>query len=172
MELDRVSQKFILHWGEMGSRWGVNRTVAQIHALLFLADRPLHAETIADTLAIARSNVSTSLKELQSWNLAQVVHVFGDRRDHYLTIKDIQEVFRTVLEGKKRREIDPTLTLLRDAVLSADETTPTIVRAKVTETLQFLEMLDEWYADMKKLESGSWLQLIKLGTKVQSMLKQ
>ena len=172
MELDSVSQKFILHWGEMGSRWGVNRTVAQIHALLFLSDRPLHAEEIADTLAIARSNVSTSLKELQGWNLAQLAHVFGDRRDHFVTFKDIQEVFRAVVEGKKRREIDPTLTVLRDAVLGADETTPPVVKTRMTETLAFLETLDEWYADMKKLESGSWLQLIKLGTKVQALLKK
>ena len=156
----------------MGSRWGVNRTVAQIHALLFLSDRPLHAEEIADTLGIARSNVSTSLKELQSWNLAQIAHVFGDRRDHFATLKDIQAIFRAVVEGKKRREIDPTLTVLRDAVLGADAATPPSVKAKITETLEFLEMLDEWYAEMKKLEGGSWLQLIKMGTKVQALLNR
>ena len=135
MELDAVSQKFVLHWGEMGSRWGVNRTVAQIHALLYLSDRPLHAEEIADTLAIARSNVSTSLKELQSWNLAQIAHVFGDRRDHFATFKDMQEICRAVIEGKKRREIDPTLTVLRECVLAADEATPASVKAKAQSLL-------------------------------------
>jgi DNA-binding transcriptional regulator GbsR (MarR family) len=172
VELDAVSQKFILHWGEMGTRWGVNRTVAQIHALLFLADRPLHAEEIAETLAIARSNVSTSLRELQSWNLSHVTHVFGDRRDHYTTFKDMHDICRAVIEGKKRREIDPALTVLRDCVLAADETTPAVVKAKVTHALEFMEMLDGWYDDMKKLESGSWIELIKMGTKVQGFLKR
>jgi DNA-binding transcriptional regulator GbsR (MarR family) len=172
MELDAVSQKFILHWGEMGSRWGVNRTVSQIHALLFLADRPLHAEEIADTLAIARSNVSTSLKELQGWNLAQVVHVFGDRRDHFVTFKDVQDIFRAVIEGKKRREIDPTLSVLRDCVLAADATTPAAVKQKIEHVLGFMETLDDWYEEMKTLQGNSWLRLMKMGAKVQTLLKR
>src|SRR5919109_266169 len=99
-----VAQRFILHWGEMGTRWGINRTVAQIHALLFLSPRPLPAEEIADTLGIARSNVSTSLKELQGWGIVKVVHLLGDRRDHFESLKDVWEMFRIIVEERKKRE--------------------------------------------------------------------
>src|SRR6185436_8874974 len=94
MELTPIMQKFILHWGEMGTRWGINRTVAQIHALLYLSPRPLNAEEIADTLGVARSNVSTSLKELQNWGIVRIAHVMGDRRDHFESMKDVWEMFR------------------------------------------------------------------------------
>src|SRR5574337_579869 len=114
--LTPVAQKFILHWGEMGTRWGINRTVAQVHALLFLSPKPLHAEEIAHTLAVARSNVSTSLRELQGWGIVRVVHVLGDRRDHFESVKDVWEIFRIVSEERKRREIDPTLRVLRQCV--------------------------------------------------------
>src|SRR5881397_2735342 len=99
--LTPVQQKFLLHWGEMGTRWGINRTVAQIHALLFLSPAPLNAEDIADALSVARSNVSTSLRELQGWGIVKVVHVMGDRRDHFETIKDVWELFRQVLDERK-----------------------------------------------------------------------
>src|SRR5271167_3647469 len=107
--LTPVAQKFILHWGEMGTRWGINRTVAQVHALLFLAPKPVPADEIAATLAVARSNVSTSLRELQGWGIVRAVHILGDRRDHFESIKDVWEIFRIVSEERKRREIDPTL---------------------------------------------------------------
>ena len=113
-QLSPVQQKFILHWGEMGTRWGINRTVAQIHALLFLSPQPLNAEQIAETLAVARSNVSTSLKELQGWGIVKLVHVLGDKRDHFESMKDVWEMFRVVLDERKRREIDPTLKMLKD----------------------------------------------------------
>src|SRR5437660_11627353 len=116
MTLTPVQQKFILHWGEMGTRWGINRTVAQIHALLFLSPFPLHAEALVDTLGVARSNVSTSLRELQGWGIVRVVHILGDRRDHFEAGKDVWEVFGTILEERKRREIDPTLTVLQERV--------------------------------------------------------
>src|SRR5438093_13349078 len=119
--LSRVAQKFILHWGEMGTRWGINRTVAQIHALLFLSPRPLPAEEIATTLAIARSNVSNSLHELQSWGIVRVVHVLGDRRDHFESMKDVFEMFRVILGERKRREIDPTLQVLRECTDSLEK---------------------------------------------------
>ncbi len=172
MELDPVSQKFVLHWGEMGSRWGVNRTVAQIHGLLFLAERPLNAEAIAETLGVARSNVSTSLKELQSWGLVSITHLLGDRRDHYVAVQDIFEVFRLIVEGRKRREIDPTVSVLRDCVLQADEATPKGVLHKIEDVLRFMEALNEWYEEMKKLKPGSWFQLMKMGAKVQTLLKK
>src|SRR6266849_6750369 len=116
MPITPVEQKFILHWGEMGTRWGINRTVAQVHALLFVSSKPLHAEEIANTLAVARSNVSNSLRELQGWGIVRVVHVLGDRRDHFESIKDVWEIFRIVAEERKRREIDPTLRVLQECV--------------------------------------------------------
>src|SRR5438034_11660411 len=114
--LTPVAQKFILHWGEMGTRWGINRTVAQVHALLFLSPRPVPADEISTTLAVARSNVSTSLRELQGWRIVRVVHVLGDRRDHLESIKDVWEIFRIGAEERKRREIDPTLRVLDECV--------------------------------------------------------
>src|SRR5215207_3916088 len=114
--LTPIQQKFILHWGEMGAKWGINRTVAQIHALLFLSARPLNAEEIAGTLGVARSNVSNSLRELQGWGIVKVTHILGDRRDHFESMKDVWEMFRIILEERKRREIDPTLEVLRQCV--------------------------------------------------------
>ena len=118
-ELPAVEQKFVLHWGEMGTRWGINRTVAQIHALLYISPNPLHAEEIAETLGVARSNVSTSLNELQGWGIVKMVHVMGDKRDHFETLKDVWEMFRIVLDERKRREIDPTVALLRECAAQA-----------------------------------------------------
>src|SRR6266567_6702913 len=120
-KLSPVQQKFILHWGEMGTRWGINRTVAQIHALLFISSKPLHAEAIAATLDVARSNVSNSLKELQGWGIVKLVHVLGDKRDHFESMKDVWEMFRVVLDERKKREIDPTLKLLRDSIDEAEK---------------------------------------------------
>ena len=116
MKLSPRAEKFILHWGEMGARWGINRTVAQVHALLYLSPKPLNAEEISETLSVARSNVSNSLRELQNWGLAKNVHVLGDRRDHFETLKDVWAMFQIILRERKRREVDPTLTLLREAL--------------------------------------------------------
>src|SRR6185369_1990068 len=119
MKLNQVQQKFILHWGEMGTRWGINRTVAQIHALLFISPKPLNAEEIAETLNVARSNVSTSLKELQGWRIVKLVHVLGDKTDRFEAMKDVWEMFRMVLDERKRREIDPTMALLQECMAEA-----------------------------------------------------
>src|SRR6187455_1351360 len=113
-ELSAVQRKFVLHWGEMGTRWGVNRTVAQVHALLYLSPNPLNADDIVETLEVARSNVSTSLKELQGWGIVRLVHVQGDKRDHFESMKDVWEMFRVVMDERKKREFDPTLQLLRE----------------------------------------------------------
>ena len=118
-KLSPVQEKFILHWGEMGTRWGINRTVAQIHALLFLSPVPLHAEAIATMLGVARSNVSTSLRELQGWGIVRVVHLLGDRRDHFESLKDVWEMFRIIVDERKKRETDPVLVMLRDAAAEA-----------------------------------------------------
>lgn len=172
MHLSQTMQKFVLHWGEMGSRWGVNRTVAQIHALLFLANDPLHAEEIAETLGIARSNVSTSIKELQSWGLVKVVHVLGDRRDHFESLKDVWDIFFVIAEGRKRRELDPTLTTLRECVMEGeqDADTPKETKQRIEETLQFVEQTTGWFDQVSKLERSTLLKMLKLGSKIQGLL--
>src|ERR1700680_558642 len=114
MKLSPVQQKFVLHWGEMGTRWGLNRPVAKIHALLYISPKSLNAEEIAETLDVARSNVSNSLKELQSWRMVKLVHVLGDKRDHFESMRNVWEMFRIVLDERKRREIDPTIAVLEE----------------------------------------------------------
>ena len=172
MKLTPVMEKYILHWGEMGTRWGVNRTVAQIQALLFLSANPLNAEEIAETLGVARSNVSTSIKELQSWKLVKVVHLLGDRRDHFETLKDPWELFYTIMEGRKQRELDPAMSILRECVLESevDKQTPQEVKNQIREVLEFMETLDKWYGQIKNLPQQTLLKLIRLGGKVQKFL--
>lgn len=148
--LTPVAQKFILHWGEMGTKWGINRTVAQVHALLFLSPGPLPADEISSTLAVARSNVSTSLRELQGWGIVRVVHVLGDRRDHFETSKDVWEIFRTVSEERKRREIDPTLRVLGECVQEL-KSAPQQSGGEDKETLQRLESMLEFLTTMSGL---------------------
>lgn len=170
--LTPVTTRFILHWGEMGTRWGINRTVAQVHALLFISPKPLHAEEIAETLSVARSNVSTSIKELQGWGIIRVVHVLGDRRDHFESIKDVWELYRVVMDERKRREIDPTLTMLRDCLIDAEKNGPEekYAREKLGELLSFFETVTSWYEQMKKLPTSSLLKLTRLGEKIRKLL--
>ena len=167
-KLSTTQQKFILHWGEMGTRWGVNRTVAQIHALLFLANEPLTAEDIAETLAVARSNVSNSLKELQSWGLVKVGHVMGDRRDHFTALQDVWEIFRVILEERKRREIDPTIALLGELAekLEGRRNVPEHVRERIGRMHQFIGTLTSWYEDIRRVPKPTLVALMKLGAKV------
>ena len=172
MTLAPTIQKYILHWGEMGTRWGVNRTVAQIHALLFLSNQPLPAEEIAETLGVARSNVSNSLKELQSWGLVRITHLAGDRRDHFLALQDVWEIFRVIVEERKKREIDPTLTVLRECAQEA-ESDPALEQAtkvKMDQVLDFLEMLTATYGDYKHLPPATMQRFLKMGGKVARLL--
>ncbi|MET3117389.1 MULTISPECIES: GbsR/MarR family transcriptional regulator [unclassified Undibacterium] len=172
MQLTPTMQKYILHWGEMGTRWGVNRTVAQIHALLFLCNKPLPAEDIADTLNVARSNVSNSLKELQSWGLVKITHVLDDRRDHFVALQDVWEIFRVISEERKRREIDPTLTVLRECALEAenDPGLEAATKAKMDQVLAFLEMLTATYEDYKHLPPATLQRFLKMGGKVARLI--
>lgn len=172
MHLTPTMQKYILHWGEMGTRWGVNRTVAQIHALLFLSNQPLTAEDIAELLNVARSNVSNSLKELQSWGLIRITHLIGDRRDHFLALQDVWDIFRVIIEERKRREIDPTLTVLRECALEADQDTAleAATKAKMDQVLAFVEMLTATYDDYKHLPPATLQRFLKMGGKVARLL--
>lgn len=171
MKLNPVAQRFILHWGEMGSKWGVNRTVSQIHALLYLFGKPLPADEIAETLEVARSNVSTSLKELQNWNLIHVVHVMGDRRDHFTTSGDVWELFRTVVRERKEREFDPTIGVLQDCLASTDlSKEDAVAQQRIRETLALMESLSTWGEQMLKLEPATLMKVMKLGAKIQNLL--
>ena len=165
-------ERFVLHWGEMGTVWGVNRSVGQIHALLYLSDKPLTAEEIADALGLARSNVSTSLKELTGWQLIRRVHVRGDRRDHFEAEADLWEMVTRIAEGRKAREIDPTLAVLKACEADANATRfmSETSRARITAMREFLEMLDTWSADIKRVPRGKLIGLIKLGSTIARFL--
>jgi len=171
MNLPPLVQTFVLHFGEMGSRWGINRTVGQIYALLFISNDPLNAEDIVERLGISRSNVSMGLKELQAWNLVRLQHKPGDRRDYFSTPDDIWQIVRTLVEERKRREIDPTLTLLREVLMqepvSAEERH---AQARMQELHDLFEMLTDWYADVRRLDTERLVQLLTLGSKVQKIL--
>jgi len=166
-------KKFIVHWGEMGTKWGVNRTVAQIHALLYIYPNALNAEEIANSLKIARSNVSSSLKELQNWGIVKVVHQFGDRRDHYESLKDVCETFRVILDERKKREIDPTLQMLRECVEELNEANEDekYCRERLKDYLSFFETTSLWYERMRKMPMDKVMGLMQLEQKLLNPLK-
>lgn len=168
MKLPPVIEKVVLHWGEMGARWGVNRSVAQIHALLWLSGRPMNAEEIAETLGIARSNASTSLEELQTYRLVTLVHMIGDRRNYYEAKGDTWDVVQTIVDERKKREIDPTLDVLRAArdLAETDAETPADVKARVAEMLGFIERMTGWYEQMRRVPRPMLQRLIKMGAGV------
>jgi len=170
--LSPVATKFILHWGEMATRWGINRTVAQIHALLFLSPKPLNAEEIAETLGVARSNVSTSLRELQGWGIIRVVHVLGDRRDHFESLKDVWELFRQVLDERKRREVDPTLSILRDCMIEAEKAGAgeKYARERLGDLLDFFETTSSWYEQIRRMPTGAMIKFVKMGDKLRKLI--
>lgn len=170
--LSPVQQKFILHWGEMGTKWGINRTVAQIHALLFISPKPLHAEEITDTLKVARSNVSNSLKELQGWGIVRRVHVMGDARDHFESLKDVWEMFRVVLDERKKREIDPTVAMLRECVAAAakDKETDQYTEERLRDLAEFFEVTGSWYAQVRSWPRPALARFVKLSDKIRKLL--
>jgi DNA-binding transcriptional regulator GbsR (MarR family) len=172
MKLTGVQQKFILHWGEMGTRWGINRTVAQIHALLFLSPKPLHAEEIAETLAVARSNVSNSIRELQGWGIVRLVHVMGDRRDHFESMKEVWEMFRVVLDERKRREIDPTLAMLRESLAELDKEKhkDAYTQERLKGLFDFFELTTAWYNQVRNWPTQALLKFVKLGDRILKMI--
>jgi DNA-binding transcriptional regulator GbsR (MarR family) len=170
--LGSVGRRFVLHWGEMGWRWGVNRTVSQIHALLFLLGRPAHAEEISELLQVARSNVSNSLRELENWKLVRVAHVVGDRRDYYETAKDPWELLRIIVRERKAREFDPTVGVLRECVADSEfARQDAAAQKRVRETLALMEALSRWTDEMLNLETSTLTRLMKLGAKVQALVR-
>jgi DNA-binding transcriptional regulator GbsR (MarR family) len=170
-DLPPVAQKFILHWGEMGTRWGINRTVAQVHALLFLSEKPLPADEIAGTLGVARSNISNSLRELQNWGIVRIVHLAGDRRDHFESMKDVFAMFRVIARERKKREIEPTVRVLRDCIdESGKSKSVPYTRERLAELLNFFEIATNAYDRMEKLPTPAVLKLAKLGDKAFRLL--
>ena len=163
-----AAKAFILHWGEMGTQWGVNRSVAQVHGLLYLSDRPMHAEEIVDQLGIARSNFSTAVRELQSYTIVRRIHVEGDRRDHFVAEADLWELFLRIASERKRREVDPTVALLAKLAeeLKDDRLTPPHVRERIVRMHEFIGTLGGWYDQVRVLPKSTLIALMKLGSKV------
>lgn len=169
--MDAVREKFILHWGEMGARWGINRTVAQIHALLYLSPVPLAADQIAESLSVARSNVSNSLRELQNWGIIKIVHVFGDRRDHFESLKDVWEMFRIVLAERKKREIDPTLAVLQECLKDARrEKASKETVDRLEGLLEFFESITSAYESLQHIPTANLKRLARMGQKITTLV--
>ena len=171
-QLPAPVERFILHWGDMGGHWGVNRSVAQIHALLYLSVRPLTADDIAETLGMARSNVSNSIKELQAWNLIRRVPVRKDRRDHFEAETDLWEMFMRIAAGRKEREIDPAVAALRSCTADAvrDQGVDEVARTRLKAMRDFVNMMDGFYGQMLTVERAKLATLVRLGAKLFSLL--
>ena len=165
-------EQYVLHWGEMGTRWGTNRTVAQIQALLYLSPEPLRADQICDLLSVARSNVSTSIRELQSYGLVRMTHVLGDRRDYFESIHDVWELFRVIIEQRKQRELNPTLSMLKRcaADVENDKDTDPVTAERIKSMLDFVETTSNWYDDMAEVPSSTLQKIIKLGRGVTKLV--
>jgi DNA-binding transcriptional regulator GbsR (MarR family) len=170
--LSDVGRQFILHWGEMGTQWGINRTVSQIHALLYYMGRPLNAEQVAGVLMVARSNVSNSLKELQNWHLVHITHLMGDRRDYFETSLDIWQLFNTVITERKNREFDPTVNFLTKYLAENNfDESETDAKKRVTEMLAFMQTLSIWGDEMLKLKPETLTKIMKYGAKIQMLIR-
>jgi DNA-binding transcriptional regulator GbsR (MarR family) len=167
-----IEQRFVQHFGEMGSRWGINRTVGQIYALLYLAEQPLHADEIAERLGFSRSNVSMGLKELESWRLVRLQHQPGDRKEYYSTPDDVWAIFRTLAAEKRKREVDPTLSMLREALIEhGDDATPDHALQRIRAMHDLIELASRWFDDIQRLDSKTLAQLMRLGSRVQRILE-
>jgi DNA-binding transcriptional regulator GbsR (MarR family) len=174
MTLSPLAQDFVLHFGEMGSRWGINRTVGQIYALLYIAENPLNADEISEALAFSRSNVSMGLKELESWRLVRLQHLPNDRREYFSCPEDVWAIFRTLAQERRKREIDPTLSMLRGAIMAqttGDSDVDRYARKRMKEMHDLIELVTLWFDDVQRLEPDTLKQLMKLGSKVQRILE-
>ena len=167
-------EKYVLHWGEMGTRWGTNRTVAQIQALLYLSPKPLRADEIVESLSVARSNVSTSIRELQSYGLVRMIHVLGDRRDYFESLHDVWELFRVIIEQRKQRELNPTLTMLRGcaAEVEAEAETDPVTKQRIKNMLEFIESTSNWYDQISDIPTATLTKLMALGKRITKLVKK
>ncbi|HEY0064047.1 MAG TPA: GbsR/MarR family transcriptional regulator [Telluria sp.] len=171
INLTPLAQKFILHFGEMGSRWGINRTVGQMYALLYVSGRALNADEIAECLQFSRSNVSMGLKELQSWRLVKLLHQPGDRREYFEPPKDVWDIFKALIEERRRREVEPTLSMLRDALLETPATEADIVaQQRMREMYELIELSSAWFDDVQRLSPATLTSLMKMGSTVGKLL--
>jgi len=172
MNLSPAVEKYVLHWGEMGTRWGTNRTVAQIQALLYLSPRPLRADEIVDCLSVARSNVSTSVRELQSYGLVKMTHMLGDRRDYFESPSDVWELFRVIIEQRKQRELNPTLSMLRNCAVEVtnDKETDEVTKQRIRNMLEFVETTNDWYEQIQEIPTSTLKKIMKLGAKITGFL--
>jgi len=174
MQMTPAIEKYVLHWGEMGTRWGTNRTVAQIQALLYLSPKPLRADEIVDLLSVARSNVSTSIRELQSYRLVRMTHVLGDRRDYFESLHDVWELFRVIIEQRKQRELNPTLTMLRNCASEVDnekETDP-ITKQRIHNMLEFVDSTSRWYDEISGVPTSTLTKLMAMGKRITKLVKK
>ncbi len=172
MNLPPLTQRFVLHFGEMGSRWGINRTVGQIYALLYVSAKPLNADEIGEALAFSRSNVSMGLKELQSWNLVRLIHQPNDRREYFQAPEDVWAIFRTLANERRKREIDPTLSMLRDALMEQPSVAEDIhAQERMKQMHAFIELMTDWLDDVQKMDSETLASLMQMGAKVQKLLE-
>ena len=174
MRMTPAVEKYVLHWGEMGTRWGTNRTVAQIQALLYLSPKPLRADEIVESLSVARSNVSTSIRELQSYGLVRMTHILGDRRDYFESLHDVWELFRVIIEQRKQRELNPTLTMLKGcaAEVEAEEETDPVTKQRIKNMLEFIESTSDWYDQISDIPTATLTKLMSLGKKITKLVKK
>lgn len=172
MKMTPAVEKYVLHWGEMGTRWGTNRTVAQIQALLYLSPKPLHADEIVELLSVARSNVSTSIRELQSYGLVRMTHALGDRRDYFESLHDVWDLFRVIIEQRKQRELSPTLAMLKEcaAEVDAEADTDPVTKERVKNMLQFVDSTNGWYEQISQIPTSTLTKLMALGSKITKLV--
>ena len=174
MKMTPAVEKYVLHWGEMGTRWGTNRTVAQIQALLYLSPKPLRADEIVDLLSVARSNVSTSIRELQSYRLVRMTHLLGDRRDYFESLHDVWELFRVIIEQRKQRELNPTLAMLKGcaAEIQSEKETDPVTKERIRNMLEFVELTSNWYEQINEIPTSTLTKLMSLGSKITKLVKK
>ena len=173
MKMSPAVEKYVLHWGEMGTRWGTNRTVAQIHALLYLSPEPLRADQICELLSVARSNVSTSIRELQGFGLVRMTHLLGDRRDYFESLSDCWELFRVIIEQRKQRELNPTLTMLKSCAeeVEGEADTDPVTKERIRDMRDFVQNTSSWYEEIREIPSSTLTRLMKLGARITKLVK-
>ena len=172
MNLPPLTQRFVMHFGEMGSRWGINRTVGQIYALLYVSSKPLNADDVGAALGFSRSNVSMGLKELQSWNLVRLIHQPNDRREYFQAPDDMWTIFRTLAAERRKREIDPTLSMLRDALMEQPSVAEDIhAQERMRQMHGFIESMTNWLDDVLKMDSSTLASLMQMGSKIKKLVE-